>query len=462
MSTLPSVNLNNLYAAFGSTGGGIDVTSAVSQILDADRACERQWQSQQQLISLQVSALNQLQSGASSLSDSLDALQDPTGALLATNISSTQPGIVSATAAAGTAAGTHIVVVQNLATTASWYSDVVATSTSPFTAASFDLTVGSGSSQTTTTIALGNGVNTPADLVKYINGLNLGVTASSVTDANGVRVALVSNNSGSATDFNIQPTPGTSSSSLFTRASTGANTSITVDGVPISSATNTVTGVINGVTLSLNGQAPGSEVVLTVGPDSSSAAQAVNAFVSAYNNLVGQVSSQFAYDSTNQTSGPLSSDSTVRLLQSSLLAAPSYSAGSGSITSLAGLGITMNDDGTLSVDSSTLNAAIQNNSGAVQAFFQGSSINGFAANLKSDLSTFSDPSQGAFTVDLQSLNNENNDLQGQVNDYEDYLSTVQTNLTNEYNQANILLLQLPEQQKQIDAMLGNNSNGSNS
>ena len=121
----------------------------------------------------------------------------------------------------------------------------------------------------------------------------------------------------------------------------------------------------------------------------------------------------------------------------------------------------MNDDGTLSVDSSTLNAAIQNNSSAVQAFFQGSSINGFAASLKTDLSTFSDPSQGAFTVDLQSLNNENNDLQDQIDNYEDYLSTVQTNLTNEYNQANILLLQLPEQQKQIDAMLGNNTNGSN-
>ncbi len=462
MSTLPSVNLNNLYAAFGSAGGGIDVTSAVSQILDADRACERQWQSQQQLISVQVSALNQLQSGASSLSDSLDALQDPTGALLATNISSTQPGIVSATAAAGTSAGTHIVVVQNLATTASWFSDAVATSTTAFTADSFDLTVGSGSSPATTTIALGNGVNTPADLVKYINGLNLGVTASAVTDANGVRVALVSNNSGSASDFSIQPTPGTSSSSLFTRASTGANASLTVDGVPISSATNTVTGAINGVTLSLNGQAPGSEVVLTVGPDAGSAEQAVNAFVSAYNNLVQQVTSEFAYDSTNQTSGPLSGDSTVRLLQSSLLAAPSYSAASGSITSLADLGITMNDDGTLSVDSSTLNAAIQNNSSAVQAFFQGSTSNGFAANLKSDLTTFSDPSQGAFTVDLQSLNNENNDLQDQINNYEDYLSTVQTNLTNEYNQANILLLQLPEQQKQIDAMLGNNSNGSNS
>ena len=459
MSSLPSVNLNSLYAAFGSSAQGIDVSSAVSQILYADRATERQWQSQQQLIAQQTAALNQLQSSVSNLENSLDTLQDPTGALLASNITSTQPGVVTATAAAGTAAGNHVVVVQNLATTASWYSDAVGNRTALLTPGTYNLTVGMGSSQTTTTITIGSGVNTPADLVNYINGLNLGVTASTITDASGVRVALVSNNSGSASDFSIQPT-GDTNSNLFTRASTGQNASLTVDGVPISSATNSVTGVINGVTLNLNSQAPGSEVVLTIGTDTSTAEQAVNAFVSAYNTLVGQVNSQFAYDSTNQTSGPLSGDTTVRMLQSALLAAPSYAASAGPVSTLGSLGITMNDDGTLSVDSATLTAALQNNPSAVQMFFQGSSANGFVASVQGALSTFSDPGQGAFTVDLSSLSAENTDLENQINDYEDYLATVQTNLTNQYNQANILLLQLPTMQKQIDAMLGNNSNGS--
>jgi len=462
MSSLTSVNLNNLYAALGSTGGGIDVTSAVNQILDADRAGERQWQSQQQSIAQQTAALNQLSSQASSLTDSLDSLQDPLGALMSSNITSTQPGVVSATAAAGTAAGSHVVVVQNLAATAAWYSDSVANGSTPFAPGSFDLTIGSGSSQTTTTIAVGNGVNTPSDLVNYINGLNLGVTASVVSDANGARVALVANASGSASDFTIQPTPNTSSASMFTRAATGVNASLTVDGVPISSTNNTVTGVINGVTLNLNSQSPGSEVVLTIGADAASAAQAINTFVSAYNSLVADVSSQFVYDSTNKTSGPLSGDSTVRLLQSSLLATPGYSASSGTMTTLGSLGITMNDDGTLTVNSSALTAALQNNPSAVQAFFQGPSSNGFAASLKNALSMFTDTSQGAFTVDLNSLSAENTDLQNQINDYEDYLSGVQANLTAEYNQANILLLQMPGQQKQIDAMLGNNSTGNNS
>jgi flagellar hook-associated protein 2 len=462
MSNLPSVNLNNLYAAFGSTASGIDVTSAVSQILDADRACERQWQSQQQFINQQASALNQLQSSASALSDDMDALQDPAGALMASNIKSTQPGVVTATAVAGTAGGTHVVTVQNLATTAAWYSEEVADSSSTFTAGNYQLTLGSGSGQKTISIAIGNGINTPADLASYVNGLKLGITASVITDANGSRVAMVSNNSGGASDFAIQLSDQASPADFFTRAATGANASLKVDGVPISSATNIVTGGIQGVTLNLNSQAPDSEVILTVGPDTSSAAQAINKFVSDYNSLINGVNSQFAYNSINETSGPLSGDSTVRLLQSSLLKAPSYSASSGAMATLGSLGIAMNDDGTLSVGSSTLYAALQNNPSAVQQFFQGASANGFAASVKNALSLFTDPGQGAFTVDLNSLKAENTDLQNHISDYEDYLSAVQTNLTNEYNQANILLLQLPAQQKALDAMLGNNTNGSNS
>jgi flagellar hook-associated protein 2 len=247
---------------------------------------------------------------------------------------------------------------------------------------------------------------------------------------------------------------------MFTRATTGNNASLTVDGVPISSATNTVTGVINGVTLNLNSQAPGSEVVLTVGADTTSAAQTVNSFVSWYNALVTNLNSQFAYDVTSQTAGPLSGDSTIRLFQSSLLGSASYSGTSGSIQTLGGLGITMNDDGTLTVDNTALNAALQNNPTAVQQFFQGTASNGFAANVKNALTMFTDSAEGAFTVDLNSLSAENTDLQNHINDYEDYLTGVQASLTAKYNAANILLLQLPQMQKTIDAMLGNLSSGS--
>ena len=322
MSSLTSVNLNNLYAAFGSSASGIDVATAVGQILYADRAIERQWQFQQLLISQQSSALNQLNSAASSLISSLDGLQDPTGALMATNITSSDSSVVTATASPGTPSGSHMISVQKLATTAAWYSDAVSDANATFAAGSLDLTIGSGSSQTVRTLEIGAGINTPDQLAGYVNGLKVGITASVISDAQGARVALVSSSSGSAADFTLAPSEGLTSSNLFTRATTGANATLTVGGVPITSATNSVSGAITGVTLNLKGQAPGNEVVLAVGPDTAQAAQAVNSFVARYNNLVNQVSSQFAYSAASQSSGPLSADTAVRLLQSELLAAP--------------------------------------------------------------------------------------------------------------------------------------------
>ena len=92
---------------------------------------------------------------------------------------------------------------------------------------------------------------------------------------------------------------------------------------------------------------------------------------------------------------------------------------------------------------------------------QGSALNGFAANLNNQLTTFTDAASGAFTVDLQSISSENTDLQNQINDFQSYLQTQQTQLTNEYSQADILMQELPSQLAQINAELGLNTNNNN-
>jgi flagellar hook-associated protein 2 len=114
----------------------------------------------------------------------------------------------------------------------------------------------------------------------------------------------------------------------------------------------------------------------------------------------------------------------------------------------------MNTDGTLSLNSSTLDNAVQNNFAAVQNFMQGASSNGFASFLNNQLNTLTAPATGAFTVDLQSISSENSDLQSQINTFQAYLTTQQTLLTAEYNQADINLQEIPQEQAQINAELG--------
>jgi len=444
MSTNP-LNLSSLLSAFGSSQP-INVPQAVSQALAADAAPEVQWENQQQTLQTESTALNSIESDVTALEGTLTAMGDPAGALASMTTSSSNSNIVTATAVNGAASANHVVVVNNLATTSSWYSDAVASGTTTLQSGTFTIQVGSG---TPTEITVGTGTNTLDDLANTINGMNLGVTANVVTDASGARLSIVSNNSGAASNIAISQ----DTTIGFTRAATGVDASLTVDGIPINSASNSVNGAVNGVTFNLVGASPGTQVDVVISPDPNSASTAVSNFVSAFNKVVGDLNTQFTV--TNNTEGPVAGDPTVKLLQSDLLSAGGYSTSASAVATLGDLGISMNKDGTLTLDSATLNNAIQNNFGAVQSFLQGTASNGFVNFLSNQLTSLSDPTNGAFTLDLQSLSSENHDLQTQINNFQPYLQQQQALLTSEFNQADIALEELPTEEAQISAELGN-------
>jgi flagellar hook-associated protein 2 len=349
-------------------------------------------------------------------------------------------------------------VVNNLATTASFSSDAVASSTADLPAETITITPSGG---TATTITTGSGVNTLTDLVNAINSSGAGVTASIITDSSGSELSIVSNTSGSAGAFTVS-----SSGSLgFTQGNKGADASLTVNGIAITSASNTVTGAIPGLTLNLLSADPGTPVSLTVAPDTTAASTAINQFVTDYNTLIGDLNAQFT-DTDGSGQGVLAQDPTVQSLQSDLLGSLDFTSttGSGSsatTTSLASLGITVSTDGTLAVNSSTLNDALTNNFSSVQNFFQGASLNGFANSVNQQLTNFISPADGAFTVDLQSMQTEFTGLQTDVTNFQNNVITpLKAQLQTEYSNAEIALQQLPVELKDVDEELGINNNSS--
>lgn len=447
-----SFDLNSILTALGAKSG-LDVSSTVGNLIYAARAPERQWQAQQSTISTQKQYLEYYNSLASTLSDKLNSLQDPIGALTTMSATSSQTDIVTASAAAGTAAGNHIVVVDNLASTAAWYSDSKASATTTLDAGSFTLKVGSADA---VTINVGgtSTVKTLQDLATYINGQSLGVKASIVNDSKGARVAIVSNTSGDAGDITITP-----NGVNFTQAVQGKNASLTVDGIPISSASNTVTGAVNGLTLNLTGSAVGKEVTISVQADRAAATQAVNDFVDAYNTLITQVNAQFKYNEATKSTGIMATDSAVRMFQADLLSMASYYTGTptDAVSNLGALGVTMKDDGTLAVDSTKLETVMEDNFSAVQKFFQGTNSDGFAKFLNNKLDVYTDSTEGAFSVDLKTISEQYDNLQDEVDHFETYISSEQTRLTTYYNNVNVQLQQMTAQIDQIKAMLDTGS-----
>ena len=335
-------------------------------------------------------------------------------------------------------------------TAPAWTSASVASAASTLSAGAFEINDGSQ----TRGIAVAAG-STLSDVATQINNAGLNITASVVTNSSGAHLALASSNSGSVT---VTGDPTLS----FTQASQGSDASLKIDGIPITSASNTVTGAVDGLTLNLLGTTP--QTTLSVTADSSQIGNGVAQFVSDYNSAVALVNSQFTYTVASSSQGVLSGDATLRTLQSALLGMISYtpaSAGaSAGASSLASLGITMADDGTLSLDSAKLTQAVTTSPSAVQNFFQGAALNGFAHTFQSALDTYTNAASGALTVGINNLNTTYTALQSQVNDYESgYIASQRTVLNAMYSKAEIALQSLPAQLKQLQAELGNGSSG---
>jgi flagellar hook-associated protein 2 len=385
--------------------------------------------------------------GVNSLSDLVSAINTSgigVSASIVTDASGSRLALVSAT----TGSAADFTVTDGAAGVGAWSSSSLSSSSTPLSAGSFQLSDGSS----TVTVNMNSG-DTLSTLAGDINSLGLNLSATVVTDTSGAHLQVAAVGSG---------TVSVSSDPTFsmTRAATATNASLTVDGIPISSATNTLQGAIAGLTLNLTGTTPANNpAALAVTSNTTQISQALSTFVSDYNSALSQVNSQFTYSLINGSQGVLGSDGTVRSLQSALEGIVAYnSAGSSSVQSLSDLGITVNDDGSLSLDSSKLTNAMANPTD-VQNFFQGSALNGFAQQFNSELDQFNSPATGAITKEIQNLNQQYSDLRSQVNDYESgYIASQQTVLTAMYSKAEIALQQLPAEMQQIQSELGTGNN----
>jgi flagellar hook-associated protein 2 len=438
-------NIGNILLPAGSTN--VDVQA----LLDAAMAAAEQpitlVQQQQATIQNQSATLTSIEGDITSLATAVTALGDSSGGVSALSATSSNNSILTANADSTAISQTHSVTVNSLATTSTYYTDPVATSSTAIATGSFSLAVGSAAPVTVTVDSTNNTLD---GLASTINGLKAGVTASVVNDANGARLSIVSSASGAPGDLTIS---GNTTGLNFNKAVTGLNASLTVDGVPISSTSNTISGVIPGVTLSLAGAASGTTVSVNVSPDTAQAETAINTFVSSWNKVMNDLNSQFTVGSNGAGAQPLESDGTVRDAMQQLLSAITYSVGGNNgFVNLASIGLDLNDDGTISANTTTLSNALSSNFSSVQNLLQGT--NGVATYMSNVLNQITDPTQGSISLDLQGMTQANQDLSNQISDMQSNLTNEQASLTAQYDQVQVALQELPLIQSQITAQLG--------
>ena len=454
------------------SGQGVDVTSLVNALLNQKAGQLQEWQSEQYTLQTQAGLLTSINTDLSNLSTAVNALADPLGALTAQAATSSDTSVLTATAQTSATAGVHQILVTSLASTGTVYTgaltdgntSVLATGA---TSGDIQLQVG-GSTGTTRDIKITAGSNdTLTTLASYINQQGWGVTANVVTDATGARLALYSQSTGSPGALAIT---SNDTKLTFSTPSGGTNAALTIDGIPYSSATNTITGAIPGVSLNLVGPGFGSPVQLTVGPDASQTTTAVNNFVTAYNQIINDINQQFAFNPASNSEGPLGSDTALRSLQASLMSDVTYAvSGNGGVVNLASLGINMNNDGTLTSGNTpsgqTMDQVLASNPAAFQNFFQNASMTGFANNFHNDLTNLTDVTQGPLNVDLAQNKAQQKDLADSISNFETQLTAQQQQLTVEFSHVNASLQAYPLLLQQVTetlAAMGSGSSGASS
>ncbi|HET9802454.1 MAG TPA: flagellar filament capping protein FliD [Candidatus Acidoferrum sp.] len=171
------------------------------------------------------------------------------------------------------------------------------------------------------------------------------------------------------------------------------------------------------------------------------------------NTAIKDINTQFAVNPDGSGGGALESDGSLREAQSSLLAAVSYAvSGNNGVVNLQSLGLSLNNDGTISVDQGKLATKLSANFADVQNFFQ-SATTGFASNINTVLSNLTDVSAGALGLDARGISQSSRDLSNTISDLQAALNTKQQNLILVYSRVNATLEELPLLQSQLSQQL---------
>ena len=189
-----------------------------------------------------------------------------------------------------------------------------------------------------------------------------------------------------------------STASNLSQVRAGSDASFTINGMALTSSSNTLTDVIDGVDITLLQQTV-APVTLTLADNYSVAENAVSAFVIAYNSYVVTHSNLTAYNPSTEIAGALLGDFTARNISDKLrgqLSATIASA-TGSYSSLSEIGVEVQTGGTLQLDRAKFQAAMAADRDSVQAIFVnrtsgGSTLTGLASAMDTLLDTFTSAS----------------------------------------------------------------------
>jgi len=380
-------------------GSNLDLSTLLTQLQTAESVPLTALETKAKSYTSKLSAYGQIQSALEALQSAAKKLSDPAMFQTVTGTPSVS-GILSASSTDPSSAGNYNITVSQLAQSQSIIAKGQATSSTAIgsgkvtfdfgtisggtldaaTGAYSGATYTSDSTRVAKSITIDSSNNTLTGIRDAINAGDLGVSASIVNDGSGTpyRLVLTSDETGEASSMRITVDGDAALQNLLGNDPSGTqnlkqtlaaqNAKLDVNGIAITSASNTVEEAIQGTTLTL---VQAGTTGLSMKANTTSVKTAINDFVKAYNSLQATAKSLTAYDADTKSGAALVGDSTLRNLQNRIrgaLTAP-QAGGTNEMKVLTEIGVGLQKDGTLAVDSTKLDKALENNLEGVSKLF---------------------------------------------------------------------------------------------
>ncbi len=443
-------------------GTGIDINGLVAQLVavQRDRPTQLLNARESTLIS-QISAIGQLKSSMSSFQDSLAKLDS--SSFLAYSGSSSNSSVATITADETAREGSFTLVLDSglghrLATAnkviSSGFADASTTEVgtgditiSNANGGSFTLSFAGGSGDNTLN-AIRDSINTADD--------NFGVTATIVNVDNGgggteSKLVLTANDTGLNNSLTVTADAGISAldSANLTPITDGLDAIFTIDGQTVTRASNTVNDAISGIDITLLTEGT---TTLNVNTDNDAIVANVQSFVDAFNGLQGTLASTSSYNGGNP--GPLFSDSTANSVNTIIrdIISGSVASATGVYTSLASIGITTTDTGSLELNSTELKAALNADFNSVSTIFTAS--DGIASQFTDSLTQYTQFA-GLLDSKTDSLNSRKSLIDNARDQLDFRLSKLEERLTAQFVAMDLLVQNLNSTSSFLTQQLAN-------
>ncbi len=292
------------------------------------------------------------------------------------------------------------------------------------------------------------------NIATAINNAGAGTTASVTSESVGgttmYKIALTGTNTYTDSN-NILKTLGFVKGVVKNELQAAKDATLTLDNnISVTRSSNTITDLIEGMTLYLKKQGTAN---ITVTNDTASVKTSIKDFVTAYNNLISDIGAQFRFDKNKKPQGVLMGDFTLRLIQSKIRNITTSKIGglSGSISSLAQIGITTNkSDGTLVIDETKLDSAIASKLTDVAGFFSA-----MASQLSNQINAFTNTTSGRLTSRTKSIQGTIDGLGVKIEGMEKRLAGREKRLRNRFVTLETLLSQMQTQNASLTQQLAN-------